>query len=67
MHAKLEDKCRGINKCVGLIGPYKIRIEGKEPIILKPVTMIDSETGWFEITQYSNNKVIVIANLVETV
>ena len=28
--------------------------------------MMDPVTRWFEITQYSHNKVITIANLVET-
>ena len=28
--------------------------------------MIDPITGWFEVTQYSDKKVITIANLVET-
>ena len=33
--------------CVDLIGPYKIRIKGKYPLILKAVTVIDPITGWF--------------------
>ena len=28
--------------------------------------MIDPVTGWFEVTQYRNNKLMKIANLVET-
>ena len=28
--------------------------------------MIDPTTGWFEVTQYSNKKAMVIENLVET-
>ena len=35
---------------VDLVDPYKIRIEGHDdPLILKDLTMIDPETGWFEI------------------
>ena len=51
---------------VDLIGPYKTRRKGKEPLILKAVTMIYPVTGWFEVTQYSNKKAMTIANLVET-
>ena len=29
--------------------------------------MIDPVTGWFEITQYSDKKVMTTANLVETI
>ena len=49
-----------------MIGPYKIRRKGKEPIILKAITMINPVTGWFEVTQYSNKKATTITNLVET-
>ena len=28
--------------------------------------MIDPITGWFEVTQYRNNKAMLISNLVET-
>ena len=39
---------------VDLIGSYKIRREGHyEPLVLKALTMIDPETGWFEILQYN--------------
>ena len=51
--------------CVDLIGPYKIKREGKEPLLLKAVTMIDPATGWFEIVQYDDKKSITVANLVE--
>jgi len=51
--------------CVDLIGPYKIKREGKEPLSLKAVTMIDPATGWFEIVQYDDKKSITVANLVE--
>ena len=52
--------------CVDIIFPYKIRRKGGNPLILKSVTMIYPVTGWFEVTQYRNNKVNAIANLVET-
>ena len=52
--------------CVDIIGPYKIRRKGKGSFILKYVTMIDPVTGWFEVTQYRNKKLMKIANLVET-
>ena len=52
--------------CVDIIGPYKIRMKGEYNLILKSVTMIEPVTGWFEITQYNNKKVMPIANLVET-
>ena len=51
---------------VYFIGPYKISKKGREPIILKTVTMIYPITGWFEITEYNNNKAMMIENLVET-
>ena len=64
--AKLADKTPCNKQCVGIICPYKIHITGKEPLILKVVTVIYPVTGWFEITQYSNKKVMTITNLVET-
>ena len=50
--------------CVDLIGPYKIHIKGKEPLILKYITTIDPVTKWFEVTQYRDKKTTAIANLV---
>ena len=50
---------------VDLIGPYKIRRKGKEPLISKSITMIDFVTGWFELTQNNDKKATKIANLVE--
>ena len=52
--------------CVYLIGPYKIRRKGKETLVLKNVTMIDPVTRWSKVTQYDDNKVVRITNLVET-
>ena len=63
---KLADKITCNKLYVDLICPYKIRRKGKDTLILKSVTMIDPVTGWFEITQYNNRKIIRIANLVET-
>ena len=51
--------------CVDLIGPYKIRRKGKEPLICRCVTMIDPATGWFEIQQYDDKKSITVANIIE--
>ena len=64
--AKLEEGKPWNKLCVYLIGPYKILRKGKDPLILKAVTMIEPVTGWFEVTQYSDNKAMTIANLVET-
>ena len=37
--------------------PYKIRIEGhNDPLILKALTMIDLDTGWFEIVSYNEKQ-----------
>ena len=50
-----------------LIGPYVIRRKSwKENLRIKAVTIIDPVTGWFEITQYNDKRVIYISNLVET-
>jgi Integrase zinc binding domain len=51
--------------CMDLIGPYTIRRKGKTSLICKCVTMIDPDTGWFEIDQYNDKKSIAIANIVE--
>ena len=45
--AKLVEEPPWNKLCVDLIRPYKIRIKGKEPLILKAVTMIDPVTRWF--------------------
>ena len=52
--------------CVYFIGPYKICRKGKDPIILKSLTMIDPITGCFEGTQYCDKKEMIITNLIET-
>ena len=51
---------------VDIKGPYKIRRKGKEPITLEALTRIDPVTMWFKVIQYSNNKSMMIENLVET-
>ena len=63
---KVADEITWTEICVYLIGLFKICIKGRDPLILKAVTMIDPVTGWFEITQYNDKKVMTIANLVET-
>ena len=52
--------------CVDLMFPYKICRKGKEPLMVKLVTIIDPVTRWFEVVQYSDNKTMTVANLVET-
>ena len=64
--AKMVEETPWNRLCVNLIGPYKIRRKGKEPPILKSVTMIDPITRWFKVTQYCDKKAMTIANLVET-
>ena len=49
--------------CVDLIGPYRILRKGKEPLILKSVTMIEPVTGWFEVTQYNDKNAMTIRKL----
>ena len=51
---------------VNIIGPNKILIKVRYPLIIKDVTTIDPVTGWFEITQYNNKKAMAIVKLVET-
>ena len=51
---------------VDIIRSYLIQIKKqKEYLNLKAVTMIYPVTGWFEVTQYKNERVMEIANLVE--
>ena len=50
-HANIADKTQWNKICVDLIGPYKRCRKGKEPLILKSITMIDSATSYFEVTQ----------------
>ena len=49
--------------CIDLIGPYKIRRKGQEPLVCRCVTMIDPATGWFEICQYDDKRSITVANI----
>ena len=64
--AKLEEEITWDKLCVDLIGPNKIRIKGRDNLILKSVTMIEPITGWFRITQYNDKKSMTIEKLVET-
>ena len=41
------------------------RNKQKENLNIKSVTMIDPVTGWFEVTQYNDKRVMSIDNLVE--
>ena len=49
--AKMAEETPWNKLCVDLIGPYKIRRKGKEPLILKSVTIVEPVIGWFEVTQ----------------
>ena len=51
---------------VDTIFPYRIHRKGKEPLILKSVTVILPVTGWFGKTKYVDKKAMNIENLVET-
>ena len=61
--AKLEEEIPWNKLCVDITVPYKLRRKGRDPQILKSVTMIGPITGWFEITLYNNNKSMTVANL----
>ena len=51
---------------VEMIGPYSIKRQGKEPLQLWCVTMIDPDTAWFEIKDVPGTKRSdVVANIVE--
>ena len=66
MPAKLTEEIPWNKLCVDLIGPHKIRKKGREPLILKSITMIDPVTGLFEITQHNDKKEMTIVTLAET-
>lgn len=51
--------------CIDLIGPYKIRRKGKDPLICQCVTMIDPATSWMEIATYNDKQAITVANIAE--
>ena len=63
---KLSEETLWNKLCVDMICLYKIHRKGKEPLILKSITIIDPITVWFKVTQYSDKKAIMIVNLVET-
>ena len=46
--AKLADETLWKKICVDLKGPYKISRKGKEPLILKEITIIDPIIGRFK-------------------
>ena len=48
--AKLVDKIPWNKICVDIIGSYRINRKGKQPLIPKPITNIDTVTEWFEVT-----------------
>ena len=62
----LVDETSWNKLCVDLIGPCKIIRKGKDPLILKDVTIIYPVPGWFEVTQYDDKKAMPITHLVET-
>ena len=64
--AKLSEETPWNKLCVDLIGPYRILGKGERHILLKAVKMVYPVTGWFEVTQYTNKKVMTITKLVET-
>ena len=51
--------------CIDLIGPYKIHRKGQPDLVCKCVMMIDPASGWFEIHQYDNKRLITVANIAE--
>ena len=62
--AKLAEEIPRNKLFVDLIGPYVIIRKCKEEKLhLKDVTMIDPVTGWFEIAQYKDKRVISIRKL----
>ena len=46
--------------------PLKCVRKGKIQSLLKAVTLINTVTGWFEVTQYKDKQAMTIENLVET-
>ena len=51
--------------CIDLIGPYKIRRKRKPEIVGIAMTMIDPETGWFELHQITDKRSDTCANVAE--
>ena len=51
--------------CVDLIGPYTIPRKGKNPLKLWCLTMIDPDTGWFEMAQITNKTAAEVADITE--
>ena len=64
--AKEAEAIPGDRLSVDPIGPYKIGRENiTKPLILKTLTMIEAETGWFEIIQHKDKKSSTLVNLLE--
>lgn len=51
--------------CVDMIGPYTIKVKGRQAMTLWCVTMIDPATGWFEMKQVKDKEAITVAAVVE--
>ena len=51
--------------CVDLIGPYTIPQKGKKLLKLWCLTIINPETGWFEMAQISSKTAAEIADITE--
>ena len=54
--AKVAGKIPRDKLCTYIICPKEIRSKHNKILVLKAVTMIDTIKGWFEITQYDDNK-----------
>ncbi len=52
----------GSRICVDCIGPYSVRTKDGD-IVLNAMTMIDPETGWFEIAECKNNSSAMTSKL----
>lgn len=52
--------------CVDMIGPYSIKVKGKQPMTLWCATMIDPATGWFEMQHVKDKEAMTVAAAVET-
>ena len=49
--------------CVGMIGPYTFKRQGKKPLKLWCVTMIDPATGWFEMREVKDKEAFTVVAL----
>ena len=53
------------NVCVDTIGPYTIKRDGQEPLMLWCLTAIDPATGWLEIFNIKTKRADLLINLLE--